>query len=1109
MLDDSQPTRLPKPTSAQLRVVHQACERFEQAWRQRQQLTIEQLLDESTVDVRPYLLEALVRSEVELLEASGRPVEPREYLKRFASQSGIVARAFCSADKLESLDSGADDQSLESVPDETIHARDMSKPERLGHFEIRDEIARGGMGVVYRGWHEELKREVAVKCIHPKLLVDDANIQRFRRETQTVALLKHDGIIPIYEVGHDQGLYYFVMPLIDGENLSKRLSQQTIAHAELARIVRDAAVATQFAHEHGVVHRDLKPGNIMIDRQNKVWVTDFGLAKSFQSESMPQLSPSQRADYEQSMSGIVVGTPAYMAPEQVNGKADKLTDVYGLGAILYTGLTGRPPHRAATVAETFKQILEQEPVAPRTLDKHIPRDLESIAFKALSKSPPDRYDSAAALADDLTRYLEGRPVSAKPTSPPERIWRWMKREPLVASLATGIIAALAIGLGISMSYYFLAAENARSASKNAELAILSVEEYLTQVADSPELGEKGLELLRRRLLTSALDFYHRLAEQSPSSRAVQERIAAAHERLGMIHSTLGELDKAADQFQRTAMAYTRLNATRPQLHYRVAIVEAMAERSQVLARDAKVTEALALTSEAIALCDQLVSQFPDVLPHRILLAFLYALEVEDYTTAGKADAAKQRMADTLKLCEELVPAAGAEIMLSDAKRLALTLDRLASQLQAKGEFDSTEKLCKLGIDMCNARLLSTHNDPQIRFHQAKLHKNLNLLYMRTQRYDESAAQFASSNAILTELLSEHPLVSDYLDQKATLLANATAMLVLQGKLEEARKLAEEAIEAHQQLLARQPDSSDHWNGLSNVYATLGTIHRNSFQFPEAETAIKLGLQANAKVTSAPSESSGFFRMNLTNSLAETYLAQKQTAQAADILRPLSTDVQTLVEKNQAMFPYQLLSASVHRSLAISERKLNNLDAAQKAARHAVETYEALPAPVKKTGATPRVLIDSMFTDAYSYFHASKYAEAQAAINLGLQLADAILQDPKTPANTAVLLKTSRGELHDLSAQIDAAQGKPTQALEKFHLAIVDEQDVIDFYKDKPVPQAIGRELCASVHVHVSQLHMQLEQWQQARESCIKAIELQSSDQAQNLLVEIEKHLTKN
>ena len=308
---------------------------------------------------------------------------------------------------------------------------------RFGDYELLGEIARGGMGVVYRARQVSLDRIVALKMIREAVLASDEDIARFQIEAESAAKLDHPNLAPIYDVGEHDGRHFFSMKLIDGATLHQPPPELLADQRAIAGCIAKVARALQVAHQNGVLHRDLKPGNVLLDENGEPYLTDFGLAKKLD------------ADDGFTLSGQVLGTPDYLSPEQAEGKTlTTASDVYGLGAIFYQLLTGLPPHSSSSVAETLRHVIEEAPARPRKLSRKIDRDLETIALKCLEKNPAERYESAAALADDLENWLRGEVITARPHTPVERVLKWAKRKPTLAAFwaaAALLIVTFAIG----------------------------------------------------------------------------------------------------------------------------------------------------------------------------------------------------------------------------------------------------------------------------------------------------------------------------------------------------------------------------------------------------------------------------------------------------------------------------------------------------------------------------------------------------------------------------------------------------------------------------------------------------------------------------------------
>ena len=318
--------------------------------------------------------------------------------------------------------------------------RPLELPRQFGDYELLELIAQGGMGVVYKARQCRLGRTVAIKMILAGQLASDEEVQRFFREARAAGGLDHPAIVPVYEVGRCDGQHFFSMGFVDGGSLADEVRDGPVDQQRAVRHVLAISEAVAYAHEHGVIHRDIKPGNVLIDKDGKLRITDFGLAART-AETVGA-----------TVTGTILGTPAYMPPEQASGLIENvgpLSDVYSIGAVLYCLLTGRPPFQAPHPVETLRQVIDQEPVPPRQLNVAISADVETICLKCLEKDASQRYGSARELAEDLTRYLNHHPILARPVSRLTRTAKLVRRHRVVSVLVAVVAVSLLLSAGIS------------------------------------------------------------------------------------------------------------------------------------------------------------------------------------------------------------------------------------------------------------------------------------------------------------------------------------------------------------------------------------------------------------------------------------------------------------------------------------------------------------------------------------------------------------------------------------------------------------------------------------------------------------------------------------
>jgi len=400
----------------------------------------------------------------------------------------------------------------------------------FGDYELLEEIGRGGQGIVYRARQKSLNRTVALKVIGLGTWATEAHVKRFRREAEAAASLEHSGIVPIHEVGERDGQCYFSMKFVEGGQLDKVVRHTPMSIRQAVELVARVARTVHYAHEHGILHRDIKPGNILLDQNGEPHLTDFGLARLVEAES----TITRTKD--------LMGTPSYMAPEQAAGETTKLskaTDVYGLGAVLYQLLTAQPPFAGGTTYETIKLLLETEPRQPRVLNPKIDRDLSTICLKCLEKDPQRRYSSALALAEDLEHWLRHEPIRAHRTGIFARGRKWVRRKPAVVAVIT---LSLALAAAISWNVWksevmrqpvtsgvaVLPFENLSKDPDNAYLAEGIQDEIITRLA-----GIAGLRVISRS-----------------STQHYQNKPRDLHEiakQLGVTNILEGSLQKTADQ----------------------------------------------------------------------------------------------------------------------------------------------------------------------------------------------------------------------------------------------------------------------------------------------------------------------------------------------------------------------------------------------------------------------------------------------------------------------------------------------------------------------------------------------------------------------------------
>ena len=673
-------------------------------------------------------------------------------------------------------------------------------PRWVGEYRIVREVGRGGMGVVFEAEQERLGRRVALKVLPGHALTAETRRERFEIEVRSAARLHHSNIVPVFGSGEHEGIPYIAMQFIEGRSLGDLLraardrADGGDGAAEdgpggviggdapgdfraVARIGLQVAEALDYAHGRGVVHRDIKPGNLLVDDRGTAWVLDFGLAK------LDGLDGPSR-------SGDLVGTLRYMAPERFDGSSGPAADLYALGATLFELLTLRPPFNERTGAGLIDRIRRGDPPRPRELVPRIPGDLETIVLKAMAREPGDRYASAGAMAEDLRRFLADRPILARRSSAADRLLRWHRRNSAVAALLWALLAALTAGLAGVSALYLEADRQRRASEESLRDARSAVEDLLTEVAESRLLDAPGLEPLRRELLRTALDYSRKFAERRGDDPIVRAELASSLYRLGRITADLGDPGEALGLFRRSLEIRSDLASASPgDDRARIDLAWSRHKVGDLLLEVGRPDEGEAELRRAVALLEG--------------------------ASAASAPGARRDLALTLGCLGTLLGRSGRDAQALGPYREALAIyrgmadedpsPRIAADLAAMrnnigillhrlGRFGEAERCFReamAGLEGAG-EIEGEGGATRPRDVLACSRINLGNLQLDTGRLGEAAKSFEDANAILEPLVRDHPEVAGFREHLARSYGQLARLLRAIGHPDDAREWSDRA-----------------------------------------------------------------------------------------------------------------------------------------------------------------------------------------------------------------------------------------------------------------------------------------------------------------------------
>ena len=691
-------------------------------------------------------------------------------------------------------------------------------------YELLGELGRGGMAVVYKARQLQLQRIVALKIMQHPTNGDASWIARFRTEAEAAAQLEHPNIVRMYEVGEAKGLSYLALEFIDGTTLADRAKDEPQNPRWVAALMVQVARAMHYAHERGIVHRDLKPGNILLARSAdgtpQPRVADFGLAKRL-----------DRQDGAQTSTGVVMGTPMYMAPEQATGVTRNIgpaCDIHALGVILYELLTGWRPYEGLDVIDTLRLVTTEEPVPPRRLLATIPRDLETICLKCLEKRPRQRFATAADLAAELQRFLDGDTILTRPAGPLEKTYKWSRRNPATAlAIVVSMVLPLLIAIGLWTHNQRIATELARTAEQRnrAEANLQQTQEAVDKLLQDINGGSLAAlprsAPIRRELLEWAIGLCEQLRVQNPESDALRFQSARAVRQIADLERLLGRWKEAEKHYSQAGTEFSQLNDAKPQDPPVLREQAALWNNFGLLREQLGNTMAAVLSyNNAVVGWESLAVKVPPTAEYQQSHAATLSNLGQLLTQLGDTNEAEKCFAKSLSL-----------------HNLASTRVNLGNLQLATGRFSDSQKTFEQALRELTEKRQDQPVNPEIVAALAAVENNLAATFVALQQPQTAEAAYGRAIEQFTPLVRDFPTTLAYREQLATTQLNLAILLLEQRREDDAEQLVKEAKSKFDELAREQPVSPHFRQGVTKSLQQLAAQQAKAGRQTEAELTL--------------------------------------------------------------------------------------------------------------------------------------------------------------------------------------------------------------------------------------------------------------------------------